>query len=67
MRAMILRCLIGASVCAFLAAGPAPANPINDCNQSKNPEKQIEGSTQDLQNHKPRPLVHDKSSNVISR
>lgn len=47
MRAMILRCLMGASV--FLAGGPAQANPIDDCNQSADPEKQIEGCTEFLQ------------------
>ena len=52
MRAMILRCLIGASVfsaTALLAVGSAQANPIDDCNQSDDAEKQIDGCTEFLQ------------------
>jgi hypothetical protein len=57
MRAMILRCLIGASVfgasvfgaSAFLAAGSAQVNPIDDCNQSEDAEKQINGCSEFLQ------------------
>src|SRR5262245_51867990 len=52
MRTMILRCLIGASVfsaTALLAVGSAQANPIDDCNQSDDAEKQIDGCTEFLQ------------------
>ncbi|MGB6967876.1 MAG: tetratricopeptide repeat protein, partial [Methyloceanibacter sp.] len=38
-----VRCLIGASV--FLAGGVALANPIDDCNQSADLERQIGGCT----------------------
>ena len=43
MRAMITGSLIGASVFVFI--GFAQANPIDDCNQSADLEKQIDGCT----------------------
>ena len=47
MCAMISRCLIGASL--VLLVGPAHANPIDDCNQSPDFARQIDGCTQFLQ------------------
>ena len=47
MRAMITGSLVGASV--FLFIGSAQANPIDDCNQSADLEKQIDGCTEFLQ------------------
>src|SRR5512138_3268786 len=47
MRAMITGSLIGASV--FLFIGFAQANPIDDCNQNEDAEKQIDGCTEFLQ------------------
>ena len=47
MRVMITGSLIGASV--FLFIGFAQANPIDDCNQSADLEKQIDGCTLFLQ------------------
>src|SRR6478736_903308 len=47
MCAMISRCLIGASL--VLLVGPAHANPIDDCNQSPDVARQIEGCTEFLQ------------------
>ncbi len=47
MRAMITGSLIGTSV--FLFIGFAQANPIDDCNQSDDAEKQIDGCSEFLQ------------------